>query len=175
MADFASVTLTALGEDLLAKAQAGAPLVITDMALGDGYLPPGVPLRDLTALVHERARFNVQTVQRVGTGTVRVRAVFSNDQLVEGFPVREVGIFAEDPDLGEILYGVTSAGDNPDYLPAEGSATVAEMQLDVVLIVTGVAEVTALIDDTLILVSKIDLAEAMDVMAGQAFYWSMTM
>lgn len=178
MADFAALTLTVLGMDLLAKAQAGAALVINRMAIGDGELGVGVELKDLTALVNERESYPVQSLERIGTGTVRVRIAFTNDQIVEGFPVREVGVFAEDPDLGEILYAVTNAGDNPDYLPAEGTTTVAEMQLDAVLLVDGVANITAVIDDSLIFATLEDLAEVRAGVAAEleakAFYFALT-
>ena len=36
---------------------------------------------------------------------------------------REIGIFAEDPDLGEILYAYANTGDNYDTIPPHGAST----------------------------------------------------
>ena len=41
--------------------------------------------------------------------------------ITEGFLVTEVGVFAEDPDEGEILYGYMDISTDPTYIYANGS------------------------------------------------------
>ena len=45
----------------------------------------------------------------------------SSDNVTEGFLVTEVGVFAEDPDEGEILYGYMDISTDPTYIYANGS------------------------------------------------------
>jgi len=68
-----------------------------------------------------------------GAGTIKLTVVISNSGLAAGFIFRELGVFATDPDLGEILYAVAYSGDRYDYLPA--SATTVEKILDIYIVV----------------------------------------
>ena len=75
----------------------------------------------------------------------KVSATISNAGLSAGYYVRELGVFATDPDKGEILYLV--ANDSaPDYLPAEGGATVVSQEFVVYVSASNTDNVVAQID-----------------------------
>lgn len=116
MAAFPKMTLTNAGQALQTKVLAGAQLTFTRIALGDGQLNDQ-PIVLLTALIHQTASVTVQSVRVIGTSTCQVSGFFSNTTISQGFQWRETGIFAQDPDLGEILYGYTNAGGAGDYIP----------------------------------------------------------
>ena len=116
MAAFPTMTLTNAGQALQTKVQAGATLTFTRIALGDGQLN-GQPISPLTALISQKASVEVDTVRVVDSSTAQASGFFSNADITTGFWWRETGLFAQDPDNGEILYGYTNAGDAGDYIP----------------------------------------------------------
>lgn len=116
MAAFPTMTLTNAGQALQTKVQAGATLAFTRIALGDGQLN-GQPISPLTALISQKASVEVDTVRVVDSSTAQASGFFSNADITTGFWWRETGLFAQDPDVGEILYGYTNAGDAGDYIP----------------------------------------------------------
>lgn len=116
MAAFPKMTLTNAGQALQTKVLAGATLTFTRIALGDGQLN-GRPIAPLTALISQKATVKVDSVRVVNTTTAQVAGFFSNADISTGFWWRETGVFAQDPDVGEILYGYTNAGDAGDYIP----------------------------------------------------------
>ena len=124
MAAFPKMTLTNAGQALQTKVLAGATLTFTRIALGDGQLN-GQPIAPLTALISQKATVEVDSVRVVNTSTAQVAGFFSNADISTGFWWRETGVFAQDPDVGEILYGYTNAGDAGDYIP-----TVADTRVE---------------------------------------------
>ena len=124
MAAFPKMTLTNAGQALQTKVLAGATLTFTRIALGDGQLN-GQPIAPLTALISQKATVEVDSVRVVNTSTAQVAGFFSNADISTGFWWRETGVFAQDPDVGEILYGYTNAGDAGDYIP-----TVADTRIE---------------------------------------------
>ena len=124
MAAFPKMTLTNAGQVLQTKVLAGATLTFTRIALGDGQLN-GQPISPLTALISQKATVEVDSVRVVNTSTAQVAGFFSNADISTGFWWRETGVFAQDPDMGEILYGYTNAGDAGDYIP-----TVADTRVE---------------------------------------------
>ena len=124
MAAFPKMTLTNAGQALQTKVLAGATLTFTRIALGDGQLN-GQPIVPLTALISQKATVEVDSVRVVNTSTAQVAGFFSNADISTGFWWRETGVFAQDPDMGEILYGYTNAGDAGDYIP-----TVADTRIE---------------------------------------------
>lgn len=115
MAAFPKMTLTNAGQALQTKVLAGAKLTFTRIALGDGQLN-GQPISPLTALISQKATVEVDSVRVVNTSTAQVAGFFSNADISTGFWWRETGVFAQDPDVGEVLYGYTNAGDAGDYI-----------------------------------------------------------
>ena len=124
MAAFPKMTLTNAGQALQTKVLAGATLTFTRIALGDGQLN-GQPIAPLTALISQKATVEVDSVRVVNTSTAQVAGFFSNADISTGFWWRETGVFAQDPDMGEILYGYTNSGDAGDYIP-----TVADTRIE---------------------------------------------
>ena len=116
MAAFPTMTLTNAGQALQTKVQAGATLTCARIALGDGQLN-GQPIPPLTALISQKASVEVDSVRVVDSSTAQASGFFSNADITTGFWWRETGLFAQDPDNGEILYGYTNAGDAGDYIP----------------------------------------------------------
>lgn len=167
MANFPGLKMTAAGRELQAKAQTGQLLKFTRVALGDG-LPPADP-DALVALVNECQTLSVQRQEVPGDGTAVLRVIMTNQGVKTGFYMRELATFAEDPDTGaEVLYSYSNAGDECDFLPAEGAAVVWEGIFDLVTVVGNAENVTAVIDDyiTIALKSEVDALKPRLMPAG---------
>ena len=124
MANFNSAVLTDKGINLLAKAQAGRTTIqFTKAATGNGSYTLGEKLNDRTALKEQKQQFLINSKSVINNSTLYLRFIITNKQesgnLDVGYYVKEVGIFANDPDEGEILYAIATAlNEQWDYLPA---------------------------------------------------------
>ena len=109
------------GLRLLTKLAASqGSLQFTRAAVGTGKPPEGYSPESMIGLNAykidaEIADYGVQ--DDMAYITVQV----SSDNVTEGFLVTEVGVFAEDPDEGEILYGYMDISTDPTYIYANGS------------------------------------------------------
>jgi hypothetical protein len=156
MADFTGTVLTQKGRNLLSKAQTGATLTFTKIKIGDGTWATGTDPTQLNDLVDPKLSLPIQAVQVIGDGTVRLRFVLTNTGLQQGFFMREIGIYAQDPDLGEILYAVAYASDRADFIPSDG-VTKVENVVDIYTVIANTQNVTAVISDTVVIATKQDV------------------
>ena len=104
MPNWSGLILTKQGRQLQAKVEAGTKLTITKLKLGSGVLQEGKQLEELTDLVEPKQNIGIATIEAQDNGMCKVSATISNAGLSAGYYVRELGVFATDPDKGEILY-----------------------------------------------------------------------
>lgn len=155
---FTGTILTTKGLALQTKVQAGAQLSFTKVKIGDGQLGSGQSMEALTDLIAPKKTLDISAVAVIGDGTSRVRAVVTNTGLAAGFFVREIGLFATDPDDGEILYCVANAGNECDYLPTPTSVAV-EQTIDILTAIGNATNVTAVINETIVLATIQDITD----------------
>ncbi|MCD7857721.1 MAG: phage tail protein [Clostridiales bacterium] len=120
-AEFNAGVLTTKGLALLAKWQAGeCTPTITRAVCGSGSYSSGESLVSRTKLKTQKLSVEISKKTVQNTSTLLLRFIFSNETLTTGFKVTEVGIYATDPDDGEILYSIATSADeeNADYLSA---------------------------------------------------------
>ena len=146
------------GRALQAKAQTGVQLNFTRIGVGDGQLE-GQAIDELTALISEKKSLTLNKYKTLPSGKAVVGGILSNQGLVTGFYWRELGLFATDPDLGEILYCYGNAGALAEYIPAEGGAEILEKQVNVVSLIGNASNVSATIDQSLLFASQEDLLD----------------
>lgn len=154
-----SKALTNRGRQLQAKAQAGAQLVYTRMSIGSGTLT-GQSLEDMSALITPVKDLAIERLKHPpGSTRALIGATLTNQDVTTGFFLREVGIFATDPDDGEILYMYANAGTTADYITPSGEDLI-EKYLNFNVFVGKAANITANIDESLVYVTKPELDEA---------------
>lgn len=115
MANFNSMVLTEKGQILYAKGQAGATINFTKLAVGIGSIGNTDPTT-LTDLVNHKFDIAIQgktvnTLQKVAL----ISGTLTNANMTESVYIQEIGLYAQDPDDGEILYSYASAGQYGDY------------------------------------------------------------
>ncbi len=163
MANWQGAILTNKGRSLQAKVEGGlCQLALTKLKTGDGTLAPGQTLEALTDLVSPKQNIGISAivVDEDQPGVVYVKGILSNAELTTGYLVKELGLFATDPDDGEILYAVT-VDSNPDYLQDNTSATVITEALKLAIAVSNTSDVTATLDpEGLLTVEDMDIHNA---------------
>lgn len=136
--------LTTKGKLLQAKAEAGALIALTKIKLGDGS-PDTSALESLTDLVNVKQTAGVSAYEVSEDNLwAKISATISNKDLAAGYYVREMGVYADDPDDGEILYAVT-VDEEPDYFPAKTNAVVTQ-EFSLYIVAENAENVTAEID-----------------------------
>ena len=163
MANWQGAILTNKGRSLQAKVEGGlCQLALTKLKTGDGTLAPGQTLEALTDLVSPKQNIGISAivVDEDQPGVVYVKGILSNAELTTGYLVKELGLFATDPDDGEILYAVT-VDSNPDYLQDNTSATVITEALKLAIAVSNTSDVNPTLDpDGLLTVEDMDIHNA---------------
>ncbi|MEC1744107.1 phage tail-collar fiber domain-containing protein [Schinkia azotoformans] len=152
MGAFGGLILTNRGRNLQAKSQAGVQLKFTRIAIGDGLLN-GASIVDLNALRNERKTLSINKLN-VFTNRATVGAILRNQDVPIGFYFREIGLFALDPDIGEILYCYGNADQNAEFIPSGGGADIIEKSIDINAIIGNASSITAIIDESLIFMPR---------------------
>lgn len=144
MANWNGLQLTNKGIALQAKVQAGTQLHITKLKLGSGVVPSGTDVKTLSDLIAPEQNLGIGGKEAVDD-YCKISSTISNTGLDAGYYVRELGVFAQDPDDGEILYMYTTDG-APDYLPAGGGSTVISQEFSVMIAVDDTDNIVVDID-----------------------------
>lgn len=120
MANWNTVVYTAKGLMLLSKLIAGSTLSITKIVSGAGLVPEGA-LREQTAvtepkqqLLHDPVMVNINT-------QAEIAAQLRNTGVQAGYTARQIGVYASDPDEGEILLFIAQDAKG-EAVPAEAEA-----------------------------------------------------
>jgi len=118
-------TITVQGWHLLAKLIAGSKLEISRAMVGSGKLQDGINPGEIKELFEPVAQATL-TLPIVEDRQVSFIVEYRSDLnggLKEGFWLNEFGVFANDPDEGEILLYYANLGDYPQYVsPFNGSS-----------------------------------------------------
>lgn len=141
---FSNIKFTTKGRSLHAKVQAGDALNFTRIAIGDGD-NGGASSDTYDNLLNPIHNIAITKLKSTSDGAAIIGGVFNNSGLA-AFYFREIGLFATDPDLGEILYCYGNAGATAEYIPEGGGSTILERQLDIVAIIGNATNLTANID-----------------------------
>lgn len=146
MSNWGKPVLTKQGLKLQAKVDAGNAMQLTKCRLGSGTIGSGQQLEDLTELVVPVQTLPIASVTYSDDShAVIISAVTDNSTVTTGYYLREFGIYAKDPDDGEILYAVASDSE-PDFIPAKGTSTVISQEIGVALTFANAANVTAAVN-----------------------------
>lgn len=160
--EFGTFVITNKGQALMAKLMMGAgKMDFTAIRTSEtAYAQDAI--QALTALSNIKQTASISDVVKVNDVSIRIRGAIDNSTLSTGYNIRTIGVYATDPDEGEILYavaraltsgymppnnGVTSSGANFDFILTVASASTVNLEIDP----AGVATLT----DVLLLENEI--------------------
>lgn len=142
------IKLTSKGAALLAKTPAGDAIPVTRWQIGTGSLPSGSSL-DREALVMPLEYISIYKIDQNGNRAT-VLGQFVNQGRPE-FVWEEIGLWATDPDEGEVLAFYGNAFGAGELIQA-GTAQLREFIFGGELIFDRTANVTAVIDTSLLFI-----------------------
>lgn len=139
MAEWSNATMTDIGADLQAKVNAGkTKLTFTKIKVGSGVNATNpLALTDVISSKWETTNFAVKQEGKI----VSVDTFITNNGIKEAFRMSEIGLFANDPDKGEILYAYLTDPE-PDRMPAEGGAVVVSQELTIGMMFSNTGNVS---------------------------------
>lgn len=156
---FPKLILTDAGKALIVKALNGTAINFTKFALGDGVAPKEP--RKLKALVHLMANMQINSIELSANCAV-LESTYTNSGLRSKLVAREIGIFATDPDDGEILYAYANAGSEAAVVPPESGDMTVQETFHMVVTVGDATTVTATLGEYSGYASKADLQSHID-------------
>lgn len=139
MAEWSNATMTDVGANLQAKVNAGkTKLTFTKIKVGSGVNSTNpLALTDVISSKWETTNFVVKLEGKI----VSVDTVITNAGIHEAFRMSEIGLFAQDPDKGEILYAYLTDPE-PDRMPAESGAVVVSQELTIGMVFSNTGNVS---------------------------------
>lgn len=139
MAEWSNATMTDVGANLQAKVNAGkTKLTFTKIKVGSGVNSTNpLALTDVISSKWETTNFVVKQEGKI----VSVDTFITNNGIKEAFRMSEIGLFANDPDKGEILYAYLTDPE-PDRMPAEGGAVVVSQELTIGMMFSNTGNVS---------------------------------
>lgn len=148
--------LTNAGRHLATSLIAGEVLTFTKVGIGAGDPISKEQISEMTGLLNPKAYFPIAEVKDNEDGTVSIMTTFTNKDNEARFYIREIGVFAQDPKRGEILFGVIPCGDAADLFSAKTDKELSVTH-EIMVKVEDAENVTFIVNDSLVWATKQDL------------------
>lgn len=137
MAAFIDMVVTVKGGNLIAKLTMDPAVIEFTKVVSSSAEYTVSQLNALESIDSIQQTVGINRVELLDGNDLLVETLFNNRNLTIGYQVRAVGLYAMDPDEGEILYGVTIETSGQCYIPASGSGSVSGL---FVQFTTGIGE-----------------------------------
>ncbi len=147
MAEFTKLLVTDRGSELVMKALQGKGIIRFTRLAASSRQYQEEDIKGLTSLEDIRQQGDISEIEAESSSSIRLRVALPNIDLTEGYYIRTVGLYANDPDEGEILYGVsmeTSAGGC--YVPAYNHQIVSSLYFHISVAVGNAENVSLEVD-----------------------------
>ena len=116
--NYQQIKLTKQGKELIQKTiKEGSSIEFSEIRLSSQAYGQD-ELEDLTDLDNIQQTATLSQAKRLADNNIQLSAVFSNEEVSNGFTVNTIGVYVTNPDQVEetILYGVTSTDEHPFYM-----------------------------------------------------------
>ncbi len=107
-------------------------------------------LASLTALTNIKQTAGISSISRINSASVNIKGALNNTALATGYTVNTIGLYAIDPDEGEILYAVARAT-QAGYMPPYNSITSSGILFDFVITVGNASNVTVTVNPAVLI------------------------
>lgn len=143
--EFSTFVITSKGQSLMAKLMQGRGKADFTAIKLSNQTYTAAQLAGLTALsgIKQIAPITKKTI--VNATSIQIEGAVDNKELTAGYNIQTIGLFAQDPDDGEILYAVaraTTAG----YMPPYNNVTVSGGYFKFLVTVGAAEQVTLTVD-----------------------------
>lgn len=128
MAEFKTAQITNQGETLIAKVTANlTELNFSKACTSSFFYTEDIDLKTLTSLNNIEQTSLISGINFISPNSLSIRAPFINKDLVTGYYIYTVGLYAVDPDDGEILFSIVPviSKEKADFMPEYNGISVA--------------------------------------------------
>ena len=146
MAEFSKLVITNKGQALIAKMIAGKGNIDFTKICASSTTYTLAQLEALTSLSNIKQTSLISKVTRTNEVAIKVETAFTNNDLTAGYYMRTLGLYAIDPDAGEILYAVTIENSGNCYMPPYNGVTVSGAYVQLVTTVGNADNVSLEVD-----------------------------
>ena len=146
MSNWSSYQFTRKGEQLRAKVEAGkCKLILTKIKIGNGSVTLG-DIKDMNDLKSPQLVLGISScaVSAEDDRVCEVVGIASSSNVENAFSVTEMGLYANDPDVGEILY-LVEIDTSPDDMPNKNAQSPVTLTYQIELVTSNMANVVAMI------------------------------
>lgn len=158
---YGTTYITTQGAILAAKTLQSKVLEFSHFSIGSGNIadPSVETIKALTGLVNPELNFDITKVNRETDTQVTVRGLFKNTDAEQGFWLKELGLYAIDPDTNqEVLFAYINYGEEAEYI--NNSITEKkEHYYDMIITVDNANNVTITVDPSTVYVNEQELNE----------------
>ncbi len=155
MAEFGRLIVTDKGSSLIFKTiKSNKSICFTGLSVSSRRYQEG-EFKNLVALEDIRQRSNTLETDIESNNSIKIRVILPNTDLTEGYQMRTVGLYANDPDEGEILYAVSAEiSNNGCYVPPYNNRTVSSLYFNLSVAVGNSENVQLVIDQGAVVTVK---------------------
>lgn len=146
MAEYSKLVITNYGQELLAKMIAGSGNIDFTKVSASSTTYTEAQLASLTSLSNIKQTSLISKVTRTNNVAIKVEAAFSNASLTTGYYMRTLGLYAVDPDRGEILYAAVIETSGNCYMPPYNGVTVTGAYIQMISTVGNADNVSLAVD-----------------------------
>ena len=162
MAEFGRLIVTDKGSKLILKTiKSSEAICFTGLSVSSKKYQED-EFEDLVELGEIRQRSNVLETDIESSSSIKIRVILPNTDLTVGYQMRTVGLYASDPDDGEILYAVAAEmSDNGCYVSPYNNRTVSNLYFNLSVAVANSQNVQLTVDPGAVVTIK-QLNSALD-------------
>lgn len=148
MAEFNKLVITNKGQSLMAKLIAGSTGVSFTKISTSTNVYTDAQILALTSLANVQQTTTISKITRINNVAVQIESAIENSKLTTGYKINSIGLYAQDPDEGEILYAVASVEDSTKgaYMPPYNNLTVSGAYFKLVTTVSNAENVSLNVD-----------------------------
>ena len=136
------------GKSTLAKLIAGKTTVEFTKVSSSTNVYTEAQILALTSLANIKQTVKISKITRTNNVAVQIEAAMENSNLTSGYNMNSIGLYAKDPDEGEILYAVASVAttDKGAYMPPFNGLSVSGAFLKLTTTVSNSNNVSLTVD-----------------------------
>ena len=142
--EFKKAVVTNQGKGLLAKLLTGNKTMSFTKIVTSTKVYFDSQLEALTTLLDAK-QTTAASAYKIDNSTVSIVGTFENEGLTEGYYINTVGLYAQDPDIGEILFSVSIAEKN-GYMPPDVGLSKSGFTFKMSTAVSNTDKVTVVVD-----------------------------
>ena len=148
MAEFNKLIITNKGQALMSKIIAGSGNIEFTKVSASSSIYTESQILALTSLANVKQTVAISKITRTNNVSVQIEAAMENSKLTAGYNMNSIGLYAKDPDDGEILYAVASVStsDKGAYMPPFNGLTASGAYFKLVTTVSNSNNVSLEVD-----------------------------